>query len=195
MKKLSTKHIMFIVLLIAAIAGLISWQIINCNSEDFDIVSKNPISFGHNNIYSISSEYIINEVQNSENKNPVLIYFYSTWCGACSKQFKDINQIARNFQETNLKIFIIAIDKDISTSKLSQHLSKNGDIYFKPYYLVSKEGLRHFFFLKKINYQGSIPFFMLFDKNGRVYWQSSGKTSYRSINNKLINVIDFMNVK
>ena len=55
MKKLLTKQKMFIVILIAAIVGLISWQIINFNVENFDIVSKNPVSFGHNNISSISS--------------------------------------------------------------------------------------------------------------------------------------------
>ena len=67
---------------------------------------------------------ITNILENSKVK-PVLLYIYTNWCKTCVKNLPTINEIAREFQNTELEVLTLAIDRDMTKAQLKNHLQKS----------------------------------------------------------------------
>ncbi len=187
-KKLGdNKKMFFVTIAVGALIGLLLWNFFVENSSYLDVhipQSKN-ITFNQNIPQAMTTTQIANEFESFDDK-PILLYIYTTWCPVCTKQFPLINEIAREFQNTDLRIVTLATDRDLDPKVLQEHLEKFGNLYFQPRYLAFKEGFLEFLKKKNISYQGRIPFTVLISRQGEVAVKYVGVKNKSYLRNKVI---------
>jgi thiol-disulfide isomerase/thioredoxin len=152
---------------------------------DVQIPESKNITYNNQNPIPMTTAQIANEFERYDNK-PVLLYVYTTWCSVCLKQFPTINEIAREFQNTDLQVLTLATDRDLDPKHLQEHLNKFGNLYFSPHYLSYKEGFLDFLKKKNIKYQGRIPFTVLISRQGEVVAKFVGVKNKNYLRNKII---------
>lgn len=178
---------LFLSAIIGALIGLFTWQyfVENVAALDVKIPQSQNITFNQQIPQAMTTAQVADEFEKIENK-PVLLYIYTTWCGVCEKNFPVINEIAREFQNTNLHFVAIAIDRDLDPNFLMQHLSEKGELYFMPKFLAHKEGFKDFLRKQNIPYNNRIPFTALISANGEVVTSYSGFKNKNYLRNKII---------
>jgi thiol-disulfide isomerase/thioredoxin len=189
-KKLS--KMLFFIIAIGGFVGLFFWNYFVENVENKDVIipqSKN-ISFNQELPIATTIDQLANEFEKSEGK-PILLYIYTTWCNSCAKNFDLINEVSREFQNTDLQVIALAIDKNLSSEDLAakvltNYLNKNGNLYFKPRYLSFRGGFKEFLLKKNIKYDNRIPFTILITRNGEAVVKFSGIKSKNYLRNKII---------
>lgn len=180
-------RMLFFVILVGAIVGMVSWQyfVENVASVDVQIPQSKNITFNQEVAQSMTTAQIANEFEKADGK-PVLLYIYATWCGSCTKNFPVFNEIAREFQNTELQVIAIAIDRNMDEETLKNYLGKFGDYYFQPRYLAFKDGFLEFLNKKNIKYTSRIPFTVLISRQGEVKMKYAGGKSKNYLRNKII---------
>lgn len=187
-QKIKVKSKMFFLISILAISlGLLIWHLFveNIAKYDVKIPPSQNITFENEDPILLDGDKLGDLFTSSKSRLNV-IYFYATWCGACSKNFQTINEVAREFQNTELNFMAIALDKDISSSQLQQYLQKFGNVYFKPLFLNDRDGFDGFLEFYNINYSGRIPFTVLLDGQGNFLHSYSGVKSLNYLRKKII---------
>lgn len=186
-KLLNSKKMLFISILIGLFVGIFLWKyfVENIENSDVKIPTSNNIKYNDIEPLGITTKDIIAMFENNDHK-PILLYFYTTWCGVCTKNFQNINEIAREFQNAEFKIAAIAIDRNLDNEKLRNYFNALGDLYFPLNYLQTKEGLIDFLAQKKISYKGHIPFTMLFSARGELITSYVGAKRKSYLRNKII---------
>ena len=186
-KNHKNRRMLFFVILVGAIVGMVSWQYFVENVASFDVQipeSKN-ITFNQEVVQSMTTAQIANEFEKADGKL-VLLYIYATWCRSCTKNFPVFNEIAREFQNTELQVIAIAIDRNMDEETLKNYLGKFGDYYFQPRYLAFKDGFLEFLNKKNIKYTSRIPFTVLISRDGEVKMKYAGGKSKNYLRNKII---------
>jgi thiol-disulfide isomerase/thioredoxin len=186
-KPLKKATMLFITIAIAIIAGLAIWHFFveEVAIANTPIPPSTNVSYNHLMPVPVTASQVANDFNNFENK-PILLYFYATWCGSCSKNMPLINDLIREFQNTELKVVILAIDRDLSAEHLSNYLSRFGEIYFQPKYLLDKTGFIDLLRKKNIKYNGRVPFTALISHNDEIIVKFSGYRSKNFLRNKII---------
>lgn len=187
-KKLGeNKKMFFVVITAGALLGMLLWDLFveNPGYLDVHIPESKNITFNHYDPQALTTTQIANEFEGFDGK-PVLLYVYTTWCSICSAQFPLINEIAREFQNTDLRVVTLATDRDLNPKHLQEYLSKFGDLYFPPRYLAFKEGFLDFLKKRGIKYQGRIPFTVLISRHGDVKMKYVGVKGKNYLRNKVI---------
>ncbi len=176
---------MIVAILIAvAILSIIIWNnILNKEIDNIEIPESNNKTYSRP--IAISPSDVINQIDNNKGK-PILLYIYATWCGICKQQLPIINEISRKFQNTDLKIISVAIDKNIDDADLQNHLQYYQNIYFQPQYLVYSDGLGDFLGKKGVKYNKIIPLTALIDRDGTIRTRFTGYKSEKSLTRKII---------
>lgn len=181
------KSMIFIILAFAAVVGFVMWNYLVENPPISDL--KIPVSENHtynlDNSSTITPADIINEIDNNKNK-PTLIYLYTTWCSVCKAQFPIVNELARKFQNTDLKIVAVAIDRNINNQAMANYLSVYGNIYFKPHYLLYQDGLEDLLKTKGIKFNKIIPLTVLINRNGAVAVSFTGQKGENYLTRKIM---------
>jgi thiol-disulfide isomerase/thioredoxin len=171
------------ILIVVAILSIIIWNnVINQEIDNVKIPESNNKTYGHPE--AISPSDIINQIENNKGK-PTLLYVYTTWCGICKQQLPVINEISRKFQNTDLKVIAVAIDKNIDGAALQNHLQYYQNIYFQPQYLVYSDGLGDLLAKKNIKYNKIIPLTVLIDRDGSVKARFTGYKGGKSLARKI----------
>lgn len=186
-KQKKERKMLFFVIAIGIITGLFVWHYYVENVSHFDVkipLSKNII-FNNEKPLAMTTAQIANEFEKYDNK-PILFYLYTTWCESCKKNFTIFNEIAQEFQETELHVMALAIDRDLTEAVLQEDLNQKGDIYFHPRFLAFKEGFKEFLRQKQINYEGRIPYTVLIGKDGKVITKYVGIKNKNYLRNKII---------
>jgi thiol-disulfide isomerase/thioredoxin len=177
----------FLTIFIGAALGFALWHyfVDNIAALDVQIPESKNISFSDHHPISMTTQQVADEFEKADNK-PILLYIYTTWCGVCKKNIPIINEIAREFQNTDLQVISLAIDRGIDEQTLKIYLDSYGDIYFEPRYLSFKEGFLEFLKKKDINYTNRIPFTVLISRNGEIVTKFTGAKSKNYLRNKII---------
>ena len=172
------------ILISVAILSIIIWNnIINKEINNIKIPESNNKTY--TDTTPISPSDVINEIDNSKGK-PILLYIYTTWCSICKKQLPVINEIARKFQNTDLKVISIAIDKNIDGAFFNNYIQSYHNIYFPPKYLLYSDGLADLLLKKNIKYKKKIPFIVLLNRDGDINLQFSGYKDEKFLNRQII---------
>lgn len=188
-QKKSQKNLkmLFLVIVFGALAGMFFWRFFveNVARVDVQIPESKNITFNNSSPISMTTAQVANEFEKSENK-PILLYIYTTWCQVCSKNFSVINEISREFQNTELRVITLAIDRNLDGDSLKSYLGQYGEIYFEPRFLAFKDGFIEFLQKQNISYNNRIPFTVLISKDGDVVTKFSGMKSKNYLRNKII---------
>ncbi len=186
------KKMLFLVVLIGAFLGLALWNYFVADTANLDVQipeSKN-INFNQTLPLAMTANQVAIEFEQADGK-PILLYIYTSWCKICTKNFPVINEIAREFQNTELRIMALSIDRNQQSETLQAYLNKFGDVYFAPRFLVSKDGFLEFLQKKNIRYSNHIPFTVLLSRDGEVVAKFSGMKSKNYLRNKIIRELYF----
>jgi peroxiredoxin len=184
------KKMLFVSIILGVFCGFIAWNFLIENQAALDVKipqSKN-ITFNDKDPLAMTTAQVDDQFNNFDDK-PILLYIYTTWCSVCGENFETFNEIAREFQETELKVFAIAIDKGLDSEHLNSYLNKFGNLYFQPRYLVFKEGFIDFLRKKNIAYNGRIPFTVLISGDGKIITKFSGTKNKKYLRNKIIKTL------
>lgn len=179
---------LLITIFIGWLLGYFIWHIYiqKVANEKIKIPPSNNISYNQVLPDKIDAKQLINLVADAQGK-PILLYFYTTWCGICVKNFDFINTLAKEMQNTNLQILAIAVDKELSPLELQQYHNKNNqDLYFKPYILTSKAQFVDFLKQTKVDFRGAVPYTAIIGKDGKEVFNYIGIKDYDYLKSKVI---------
>lgn len=184
---LNKNKMLFLTILFAFIAGTLVWKIAieNYSDDDIAIPASSNIDYSNQIPVPSSVEQIINEFEKTDNQ-PILLYLYTTWCQVCSKNFKVINELAQEFQNTELKIIALAIDRNLEVDNFNSYIKNFSPVYFLPKMLENRNGFVEFLKQKNVNYGNRIPYTVVFKKNGTVAVKYSGLKSKKYLRQKII---------
>lgn len=179
---------MFFLTLVAGIGiSLALWHyfVENVERADVQIPPSQNVRFNDHAPLAMTTAQIADELEKNDGK-PVLLYIYTTWCKICVENFPKINEVAREFQNTDLQVIALAIDRDLDPKALQDHLNQFGDVYFQPRFLAFKDGFRELLQKKNIRYKGMIPFTILISRDGEVITKFIGSKNKNYLRNKII---------
>jgi len=178
---------LFLLIAIGALLGMILWNyfVEGVANLDAQIPPSRNITYNQQLPVAMTTTQVANEFEKADGK-PILLYIYTTWCKICTKNFATINDISREFQNTDLQIIALAIDRDMEAEILQNHLNKFGEFYFQPRYLSFKEGFKDFLSKKNIRYNNHVPFTVLISKEGEVLLKYSGAKNKNYLRNKIV---------
>lgn len=185
--KKTSRKMLFVSIIIGIVVGLFLWKyfVENIANYDVKIPASANIKYNDKEPNSLTTSKIANYFENNDGK-PILIYIYTTWCGVCTRNLPILNEIAREFQNTELKILALAIDRNLTNERLKSYFQNAGDIYFEPNYLSSKNGFIEFLRYKNIKYSGHIPFTALINSQGEVVMKYIGSKNKNYLRNNII---------
>lgn len=177
----------FFTLAVGAVLGLMLWNVFvdNIANLDVEIPQSKNITFNQEVPIPMTTAQVANEFEKSDGK-PILFYLYTTWCSTCAKNFPVFNEIAREFQNTDLQVIALSIDREHSEQELKAYLGKFGDLYFQPRFLAFREGFLEFLQKKNIRYNNRIPFTVLISRDDEVVTKFVGSKSKKYLRNKVI---------
>jgi peroxiredoxin len=178
---------LLITIFIGWLVGYFLWHIYieKIANENIKIPPSSNISYHQVLPIEIDVKQLTNFI--FENQKPTLLYFYTTWCGICAKNFAILNGLAQEMQNTNLQVLAIAIDKQLSTLELQQYHHKNtSDLYFKPYLLTSKAGFIDFLKQTKVDFRGAVPYTAIINAKGQEVFSYSGIKDYNYLKSKVL---------
>lgn len=186
-KIIEAKKMLFLVIIVGSVVGMLMWSFLVENVAQVDVAIPESQNITYNNeiAKAVSSDNLNDEFENF-GTSPVLLYIYTSWCSTCRKYTPVINELAREFQNTDLRVLALSVDKDMSSKDLNEFLNKYGDVYFEPKYLHTKEGFMDFLKNKGVKYNKRIPYTVLFSMNREVITSYSGIKSKNYLRNKII---------
>jgi thiol-disulfide isomerase/thioredoxin len=116
---------------------------------------------------------------NKENRKPLLINFWATWCGPCHAEFPDLVKIDNDYRKKGLDFVLVSVDTPgLIESRVPEFLeSYNATM---PSYLLDlpnrslqAKAIRKLF----PGFRDVYPLTLLFDKNGRLVYQKLGRVN------------------
>lgn len=155
----------------------------------FQIPESNNITYETGIIKSVSPSDILNELESNIGR-PILLHLYTTWCSVCKKQLPEINELSRKFQNTDLKLIVVAIDKNITTEDLTSYLNYYGNIYFEVRHLVYSDGLAELLKQRSIPYDKKIPFTVLISQSGEVVNRFNGYKNKNYLQKRIVKLLE-----
>ena len=112
----------------------------------------------------------------AENKKPVLINFWATWCGPCRVEFPELVRIDAEYRKQGLNFVIVSLDNFGSKDMRVADFLKSYQSTMPSYLLDLPTRPRIIQSIRKIapRAQDGFPLTLLFDKNGGLVYQKNG---------------------
>lgn len=104
---------------------------------------------------------------------PLLVNFWATWCDPCREEFPDLVKLDQEFKG-KIDFITISLDDpaDIATTVPKFLSSMKAEM---PAYLLRTPDESAFIASIAKNWQGAMPFTILYDKDGKAAYQREGK--------------------
>ena len=106
-------------------------------------------------------------ISDLNNKGPIVISFWATWCKPCKKELNNIAEIYEDWQdETGVKLVAVSIDDSRSMSKVAPYVNASDweyEIYLDP----NSD-------LKRAMGVSTVPHTFLLNKENKIVWQHKG---------------------
>ncbi len=142
---------------------------VNC----FQILAQSPTS----ETKIIDAKGLKSLVSSKENRKPVLINFWATWCGPCHSEFPELVEIDRDYRKKGLVFNIVSVDNfGLIDSGVPEFLRQYESTM--PSFLIDLPDRKAIARAVKTiapAFRDVYPFTVLFDKNGRLVYQKLGK--------------------
>jgi thiol-disulfide isomerase/thioredoxin len=183
-KKNKQLKMIIIILIITIISSSLLWKYF-IENPSIQLEIPESENYTYSKPVAITPNDVVNQIESFAGK-PILIHIYTTWCGICKKQMPIINEMARKFQNTDLKVIAVAIDHNIDSESLKTYLQYYKNIYFEPQFLVYNDGLTDLLAQKNVKYNRVIPLTVLLNRQSQVEFRFTGYKKEGYINRKII---------
>jgi thiol-disulfide isomerase/thioredoxin len=131
------------------------------------------LAYNSPNIRPVTADQLMRTLEYSRAKATVL-FFYTSWCPYCHRQFPIMDEIAGKYNNRDLNIVAVSLDKD--PKALANYLRNLGHTPNFPTLLLNRNGGDIKAELSKlgVNFPGSIPFSAVFARNTKLVAQFDG---------------------
>ncbi len=106
------------------------------------------------------------ELKTEIGKGPILLSFWATWCKPCVEELAHFQKLFEDLKDTDFKMFGISIDSEKSMAKVKPYIKAKGFSF--PVLLDPNSDVARSF------YALNVPFSVLIDKKGNIYYSHSG---------------------
>ena len=100
----------------------------------------------------------------NKKQNVVIISFFATWCKPCFKEMKQLTTVLANFEDKNIKLFLIDLKEEKAVvKKFTREKNLPGTILLDKYGMVAKR------------YDATtLPRLFVIDRDGKLVWKTKG---------------------
>ena len=140
----------------------------------------------------IDGEGLKKLLPNKENKKPLLINFWATWCGPCRVEFPDLVKIDNDYRARGLNFALVSIDDwAIIDTRVPEFLKEYEAEKIPSYLLDYPTRPRLARAVRRIapKFTGGYPFTVLFDANGKLVYQKVGVINARILRKEIDEVL------
>lgn len=124
----------------------------------------------------IDGEDLKNLLPNKDNKKPLLINFWATWCGPCRVEFPELVKIDSDYRDKNLNFALVSVDDyAIIDTRVPEFLADYEATM--PSYLIdypTRAKIAKAVRLIAPGFVDRYPLTLLFDSNGKLVYQKIG---------------------
>lgn len=129
---------------------------------------------------------------NAENKKPLLINFWATWCGPCYSEFPELVKIDADYRKKGLNFVVVSVDNvALIDTKVPEFLGQFDSTM--PSYLLYVPGGRPAL-AKAVRgltpkFPNVYPLTLLFDANGKLVFQKLGRIDQKILRGQIDKVL------
>ncbi len=110
-----------------------------------------------------------------ENKRPLLVNFWATWCVPCREEFPDLVKIDNKFRSRGLNFFTVSADEAAEIATTVPQFLREVKATNIPAYLIDSTETEAAINLLDKDWSGALPTTFLFDKAGNLVFKHSGR--------------------
>ena len=127
----------------------------------------------------------------AENKKPLLINFWATWCGPCRVEFPELVRIDADYRAKGLNFVIVSVDNFGSKDMRVADFLKSYESTMPSYLLDLPTRPRIIQNIRKIAPRANdgFPLTLLFDQKGRLVYQKNGIIDAKILRAKIDQVV------
>lgn len=124
---------------------------------------------------AIDAEDLKTLAKSPEDKKPLLINFWATWCGPCRVEFPDLVEIDTDYREKGLDFVIVSVDDfGVIDTRIPEFLEQYQAKM--PSFLIDLDSAETVKAIRRIapRFSGSYPLTLLFNARGKLVYQKTG---------------------
>jgi thiol-disulfide isomerase/thioredoxin len=126
-----------------------------------------------------------------ENKTPLLVNFWATWCGPCKVEFPELVRIDADYRAKGLNFIVVSIDNFGAMDSLVADFLKSYASTMSSYLLDLPTRGKIFQTIRQIApaAQNGFPLTLLYDANGKIVYQKNGVIDAKLLRTKIEKVL------
>ena len=127
----------------------------------------------------------------AENKKPLLINFWATWCGPCRVEFPELVKIDADYRAKGLSFVIVSVDNFGSKDMRVADFLKSYESTMPSYLLDLPTRPKIFRNIRQIapRAQNGFPLTLLYDADGKLVYQKNGLIDAKILRTKIDKVL------
>jgi len=129
---------------------------------------------------------------NKENKKPVLINFWATWCGPCRVEFPELVEIDKDFRTKGLDVKLVSVDNfALIDSLVPEFLTQYEATRIPAFLLDIPSDLQRLRAIRRIAppVRSGIPLTLLYNANGKLVYRKSGVINAKTLRAQIEKVL------
>jgi thiol-disulfide isomerase/thioredoxin len=127
----------------------------------------------------------------AENKKPLLVNFWATWCGPCRVEFPELVKIDADYRKQGLDFVVVSIDNLGAMDSLVTDFLKSYESTMPSYLLDLPSRGKVFQNIRQIapTAKNGFPLTLLYDGRGKLVYQKNGVIDPEVLRAKIDNVL------
>jgi thiol-disulfide isomerase/thioredoxin len=122
----------------------------------------------------------VEQLLNNQSDTLHIINFGATWCAPCVKELPDLIRIGETYQVKNVRLWLISMDFQSTLDNKLKPFLRNKNIRH-PVWLLNNTDYDSWIHRVDGNWQGDIPFTLIFNNQRNKRAVISGETNYEQL--------------
>jgi thiol-disulfide isomerase/thioredoxin len=139
-----------------------------------------PFALAQTDTIAINAAELKALLPNAQNKKPLLINFWATWCGPCRAEFPDLVEIDADYRKKGLNFALVSVDNPALIQTLVPEFLAQYQAEKIPSYLLDLKTRA-----LAPGFRDVYPLTLLFDKNGKLIFQKLGRVNDKILREKI----------